>query len=78
MSSADVATDAGNRQEYAVSVRRMTAESVAYVLLGGAVAISGFVIGAQLSWWLGIPIMFGAVPLWGWGCLANRTFYAEP
>ena len=65
------------RPAYAISVRPMTAESVGAVLLGGAAAILGFVVGTQMSWWIGVPIALGALPLWGWACLANQTFYKE-
>ena len=65
------------RPTYAISVLRMTVESVGAVLLGGAAAILGFVVGNQVSWWIGIPIALGALPLWGWACLANKTFYRD-
>lgn len=75
--TADSIVHENAHRTYAVSVRRMTAESVLVVLLAAVVAITGFVVGATITWWAGVPIMIGSIPLWGWGCLANKTFYAE-
>lgn len=62
---------------YAISVRRMTAESVMAVVVAGVVAITGLVVAFTVMPLLGILIALGSLPLWGWGCLADKTFYSE-
>jgi hypothetical protein len=77
MATSNQTVEGAELPTYAISVRRMTAESVAYVLAAGAIAITGLVVAAMISPLLGLMIMLGAIPLWGWGCLAGKTFYKE-
>ncbi len=51
--------------------------SAASVALGIAVVAVGLLAMLTVSVWAGLLVLLGAIPLWGWACVHNRSLYHQ-
>ena len=62
---------------YAVpSVARHGTISALSVVGGVALLTLGLIAMVLVNWYVGLLIVLGALPLWGWACVQNKTLYS--
>lgn len=58
------------------SVGRVGITSAVSVAGGVAILALGLVAIVLVGWLVGLLIIFGALPLWGWACVQNKALYS--